>query len=496
MKFWNPFRRTPAAPAKRKFEAARPSNIAAGFTAMGGMRSAHEDLRWDLRGLIAHSRQQAQNNDYMKHYLGLVRNNVIGPDGVRMQNKARLSNDTLDKDANRKIEAAWEAWGRMGVPNLEGTLSWKGMQSVVTQTVARDGTILVRQYKGREFGAFSYQQQLLEVDFLDIEMNREEANGTTVRMGIEFDGRGRTVAYHIFTRHPGDAAQRRARERVRIPADQMLLILRPERPGQLLGVPWSYTALRRLNMLRGYEEAAITAARVGAAKMGFIQSQSGDEPASPTDLEGLETTATGALIQEMEPGTIEQLPQGWEYKGHDPAYPSGEMGPFMKVILQGAAAGLGVSYPTLANDLSGANFSSLRAGKGEEREEWRDIQRWIIESYHDRTFRAWLPLAMLSGQVGGLPLSKLDQFAQPDWRARGWAYVSPGEEANANQREMAAMLRSPQSIVAERGDDMETVFEEISEAKKLASEYGLNFDPQPPGHETGGPTPAAAVAAE
>lgn len=473
-------------PRVRRYEAARPSNIAAGFTALGGMRSAYEDLRWDLRGLVAHSRQQGQNNDYMKAFLSLVNRNVVGASGIRLQNEARQDNGSLDKAANRLIEDAWARWGTYGTPNIERNLSWKAMQSIVVQTAARDGSVLVRQYKGRDFGAFSYQQQLLEIDFLDVELNRDSGTGNAVRMGIEFDAVGRTVAYHIFTRHPGDSLNGRARERIRLPADQAFLVFRPERPGQVLGVPWGYTALRRLNMLRGYEEASITAARVGAAKMGFIQSRESDDDVSPADLEGRETTETGALISEMEPGMIEQLPQGWEYKTHDPAYPTGEMAPFMKVMLQGAAAGLGVSYATLANDLSGANFSTLRAGKGEERDEWRDIQGWIIESYIDRTFREWLPMAILSSQVGSLPLAKLEKFSQPRWRARGWAYVSPGEEANANQREMAAMLRSPQSITGERGEDLETVFEEISEAKKLAASYGLTFDPQPPGHETGG----------
>lgn len=491
MGFFDFFRRREA----RNFEAAKPSRIAAGFTVNGGRRSVNEEIRWDLRGLVAHSRKQAQNNDYLKAYFSLVRRNVIGPHGIRMQNDARNADGTLDKIANDIVEGAWAKWGKRGTCTLDGELSWTGLEKLAALTVARDGTLLLRQYSGRSYGAFGYQLQPLEIDFLDIEMNADLANGNVVRMGVELDGNNRRVAYHLFTRHPGEYQPGRARDKIRIPAKQIICLFRPERPGQLVGVPWAYTALRRLNMLRGYEEAAITAARVGAAKMGFYTRAAGAE--SVTDIEeAQEQTDTGHLIRDMEPGIIETLPEGYDYKEHNPAYPTGEIKPFMQVVLQGAAAGLDVSYPTLANDLANVNFSSLRAGKGEEREEWRDVQQWIIESLHEEVFARFMPMAFLMGQMGMLPASKLDKFMQPRWRPRGWAYVSPGEEANANQREMSAMIRSPQQIVAERGEDLETVFADIAAAKALAAQYGLEFNPMPPGHETGSapPHPAAAGA--
>jgi len=484
--------RRPAKAAARNYEAAKPSRIAAGFNIFGGSRSANEDIRWDLRGLIAHSRKQAQNNDYLKAYLSLVRRNVIGANGIKLQNDARNADGSLDKAANDSVESAWTKWGKRGECSLDGESSWLGIEKLAAQTVARDGTMLLRQYSGRSYGAFGYRVQPLEVDFLDIEMSADLPNGNVVRMGIELDGNNRRVAYHMFTRHPGEYLPGRAREKIRVPASQIICLFRPERPGQLLGVPWAYTALRRLNMLRGYEEAAITAARVGAAKMGFYVQQANAEP--PVDIEGTgEQSEAGHLVREMEPGMMETLPQGWDFKPHDPAYPSGEIKSFVQVVLQGAAAGLDVSYPTLANDLSNVNFSSLRAGKGEEREEWRDVQQWIIESLHEEVFSRFLPMAFLMGQMGNLPASKLEKFMQPRWRPRGWAYVSPGEEANANQREMAAMIRSPQQIVAERGEDLETVFADIAAAKVLAEQFGLDFNPMPPGHETAAPPPDPAA---
>lgn len=476
---------------KRKFEAAKPSNIAGGF-GIGTQRGPVEEIRWDLQGLLAHSRQQAQNNDYLKGYLDILRRNVIGHSGIGLQNKALMDTGKApDKLANDKIEVAFDEWGKLKNCTLDGSLSWKSLQAVAVQTMARDGTVLVREYKGRQYGIFGYQLQLMEIDHLDIKMNKRLSAGGTIRMGIEFDAAGQKVAYHLFKFHPGDLQIGLAQDRIRVPADQMFLMFRPERPGQILGVPWAYSSLRRLNMTRGYEEASITAARVGASQMGFYVPTTDTSEMEPSEIIDLAASDKGHLIKEMEPGIIETLPVGYEYKSNDAKYPTAEFGPFMRTVIQGAAAGLGVSYPTLGNDLTGANFSSLRAGKGEERDEWRDIQAMVAEQLHDRVFSSWLPMAMLAGKVN-LPISKLEKFAKPTWRGRGWAYVSPGEEASANQREMAAMIRSPQEILAERGTDLETVFADIKAAKDLAKTFNLEFDPQPPGHETGGTPPPNA----
>lgn len=477
----------------RQYEAAKVSRIAGGFQ-LTGARSVNEDVRWDLRGLVNHSRQQAQNNDYLKAYLAMVRRHIVGPQGIRMNAVARDPNGNLDKVANQMIQDAWVDWGRVGNPTIDGAHSWLSLQWLAAETVARDGNMIVRAYRGKGFGRYAYQVQPLEIDHLAFDSNRTANDGSVVRMGVEFDKFGRPVAYLLYRRHPGETSRESlAREVVRVPASDVVLLFRPERPGQVLGVPWSYTALRRLNMLRGYEEAAITAARVGAAKMGFYTQQKDEDHYRPdASLDQQESTATGHLIREVEPGLIEALPPGVDYKEHNPAYPSGEIEPFMKVVLRGAAAGLGVSYASLANDLSSANFSSLRAGQAEERDEWRTLQTWMAQGLHEKIAQSWLEMALLSGAIA-LPFAKIEKFRAFQWRPRGWAYVSPTDESNANQREMASMLRAPQEIVAERGADLDEVFEQMAEAKALAESYGLVFNPMPPGHETGPAAPDAAA---
>jgi capsid protein len=142
------------------------------------------------------------------------------------------------------------------------------------------------------------------------------------------------------------------------------------------------------------------------------------------------------------------------------------------------AAGLGVSAETLTADLSRANFSSLRAGKGEERDEWRMLQRVLFEGLHQPVFDAWLPAAMAAGRVP-LPLSRLDKFRSATWRPRGWASVNPKDDANARKTEVEMGLRSRTEIAAERGRDYADIVAELAAEQRLLDANGVRM-PAPP----------------
>ncbi len=458
--------------ARRRFEAARPTRIAGGFTANGSRESSRERVKADLRGLVMHSRYQARNNDYMKAYLKMVRRHIVGPNGIRLQAQSRDDNGQLDRGANKIIEDAWKDWGRFGECTVDGQYSWLGVQQISVSTAARDGTMFIREFIGPKYGKYGYQLQLLPIDFLDIDKNIDLGNGRRIVAGVELDKFDRPVAYHMFKHHPGDRMISTSAERLRLPSSEVFPVFVPDELGQGIGIPWAHTALRRLNMLRGYEEAALTAARAGASKMGFLEKTDADD-LDPSEVQGLEHDESGNLIEEFEPGLIEELPYGYKFSEFNPGYPNGEMEPFMKVSLRGAAAGLGVSYSSLANDLEGANFSSLRSGLGEERDEWKTMQSWLTERLPNRVHSNWLRMALLTQLP--LPVEKFDKFNQANWRPRGWPAVNPVQESNSNETDMKNNLRAPQDVVAERGDDLDEVYERIAEARELAEAHGLEF---------------------
>lgn len=464
MAFLDLFRRKPkSVPARqvRRFQAARPSRIA-GFSI--GTTTLMEEHRLDLMGLVHHSRQLAQNNDYYRAFLLMCRRHIAGPHGITLQAMARRQDGTLDKPDNVLLERAFAAWGKRGNCTVCGRFSWLDMQQMAAMMVPRDGGIFVRFFRGREYGPFGFQIQFLTVDRLDTDYQAEFADGGYVSGGVECDALDRPVAWHFRRRRAG-SGYISGGERVRIPASDIRYVAIPEDYSVQLRMPWGHTALRRINMLGGFEEAALTAARAGAAKMGFFTREVNDDD---------NISADEPQIEEMEPGMMETLPAGYGVEKFDTGYPDGESPVFVKLMLRGAAAGLGASYNGLANDLEGTNFSSLHVGKAEERDEWRILQTFFADHLNDVVFGELLPMAMLTGALP-LPVSKLEKFREVAWKPRGWQAVNPVDEANANVANMEAGLTSPQRIVAAKGGDLADIYDEIAEAKKMADERGLEF---------------------
>lgn len=447
----------------RRYQAARPNRLA-GFTI--GTTSLMEEHRLDLMGLVNHSRMLAQNNDYYRAFLLMCRRHIIGPHGISIQAMARRPDGTLDKADNTLLELAFADWGKRGNCEVSGRFSWLDMQKMAAMMIPRDGGIFMRFFRGRDFGPYGFQIQFLTVDRLAIDYNAELPNGGYINGGIECDGLDRVMAWHFRRWRPGSGYSAGG-ERIRIPASDIKYVAIPEDYSVHLSMPWGHTALRRINMLGGFEEAALTAARAGAAKMGFFTREVNDDDNAAQD---------GPDLEEMEPGMMETLPAGYDVKSFDTGYPDGDSPIFVKLMLRGAAAGLGASYNGLANDLEGANFSSMHVGKAEERDEWRILQGFFSEHMSDVVYREMVPMAILIGKLP-LPMSKLEKFLSVDWKARGWQAVNPVDEANANAANMSAGLTSPQRIAAAKGVDLEDIYDEIQEAQKMAASRGITIQP-------------------
>jgi len=426
-----------------------------------------EILRWHLSKLRSRSRDLANNNDYMKNFLRKLKVNVIGPNGIGMQSKARLRNGNLDKRSNEKIEEAWQNWTKKANISVCGTLTFKDFISTAIETVARDGEVLIRKIKGYD-NKFSYALQLLEADHLDENLNQDLANGNKIRLGIEKNRWGKPIAYHLLEKHPGETLAS-GQSYVRIPAEEIIHIFIKERPTQSRGVPWAHTAIIRLRMLGLYEEAALVNARIGASKMqAIIMSDSSGE------FTGDGKDAYNNVVDEVEPGMRELLPPGTTLHDFNPQYPSQEYAPFNKAALRGIASGLGCSYNSLANDLEGVNFSSLRSGLLEERDGWKAIQSWFIENVLEEIFPVFLEMAILSGELN-LSYAEIQRLTAPKWQGRRWEWVDPEKDINARITALSAGLTTRTRICAEQGDDFEEILEELKEEKKIITDSGLSF---------------------
>jgi lambda family phage portal protein len=229
-----------------------------------------------------------------------------------------------------------------------------------------------------------------------------------------------------------------------------------------------------LHHLGSYKLAALLAAEHGANHYGFFQTPDGTAPIGAMDDEG-------QVITTSQPGTFDMLPAGVTFQPYDSRYPETNFGPFVKVTLQRIASGWGVAYHSLANDLEGVSFSSIRSGTLEERDRWMSDQEWFIAAFMEPVFREWLRMALLSGAItmpngSALPASKYEKFSRHEWQCRRWDWVDPKSDVEANIMKVKAGLMSPQDLAAAMGYDFEDVLAAIKVAQELAAQYGVNLN--------------------
>lgn len=435
--------------------------------------SADQELKWNLRAIRARARELVRDNPYAKRFIHLFAANVVGPHGIRLECDVRKV-ETGDPHAamNDQVEQAWEDWSRCECCSVDQRFSFEELQRLMAKSLPQDGEVLIRLVPYFK-NDYAFAIQLLDPDQLDWLLNRPRGtNGENeIRMGVELDEWGAPVAYHIWSSHPSEYEYDTARERLRIPADQIIHAFVAHRVGQHRGVSWFHPIMLSLKMYDGYQEAELVAARTAAATCFTIET----DPSAVVD----DANAPGAgerIEFEIEPGLARELDPGKKMTMLSPTHPVNAFEPFSKAVLKSIAAGLGVTYASLTADLSEANYSSLRAGLLPERDEWRSIQRFFIEHIHRRIYEAWLPMAVLMGKVTP---GRRDPTALRDvnWLPRGWEWIDPDNEMRAHALAIDYGLESRSEIVAEKGKEVEDVLTKLGEEQKLAVQAGADIAP-------------------
>ena len=470
---------------KRSFKAATVNNITSSWLTTG--QSSNAELFPALKTLRARSRNLCNNDPYYSHALTIYRTNVVGPRGIRLQCRFIRERDKQgrlipDKADNLLVEEAFKEWGKKGNCTTCGKYSWREVQELVIDNTARDGEMLIQIHRGTKYNKFGFALQLIEADHLDEELNGRLKNGNTVTMGVEYDGANKPVAYHLLKYHPGDThhAQRESQKHVRVEAKDMIHLYRPQRASQTRGFPWATPGMERAWQLAGYEDAEVVKSRVSSCKMGFFTSEDGAPIAG--DGEGVDSFGDSVTINSVEPGKMEQLPAGVKFESYDPQHPTTAFKDFIKSVLRGISAAWGFSYNTLANDLEGVNYSSLRQGNLNDRDFWRVLQVWLIENLHERIYDDWLIQSITTAALP-LPITKLPKYKRVRWRPRGWQGVDALKDMKANGEAIDRLLKSPQEVVEEEGRDIEEVLGELQEFERLKKEMGLEAKtdmPTPP----------------
>ena len=396
------------------------------------------------------SRDMIRNAPFAKRAQTVVTNNVVGS-GIL---------PTITGTNKTAVDAA----SKVILPFLASTdldahraMNFSTMQSVVCNSLFESGEVLaVRRMRAADGRALPLAVQLYEVDHLNPTITGHDGN--EVIDGIEFDADGVAVAYHLYEQHPGAATRKRTLKTRRWPASDVLHIRRIDRPGQVRGVSWLAPVMLTLGEMRDYQEAQILKQKISALLAGVVEA--GDDGV-PDGASGLDKLSPGSLVytEANQKVTFTNPPKVDDYNV------------VMRLGLWAVAMGIGITGESLSGDLSGVNFSSMRAGRLEMDKNIETWQEQILIAQFCAGIGRWAMDAYRLTQAGRLA------SLQMAWTAQRRALVDPTKEIPAIIKKVEAGLSSLSREQRAMGLDPDTI------ARERQEDAGRHPGPDEPGED-------------
>ncbi len=420
--------------------------------------------------LRSRSRDMVRKNAWAANAIDSFVANAVGS-GIKPQSRHP------DPSVRAQLHKLWLRW--TDEADAGGLTDFYGLQALVCRAVIEGGECLVRLRDRRAEDGLSVplQLQVLEAEHLPADKSEDLGQGRSIRAGIEFDPIGRRTAYHLYREHPGEKSIfANALELVRVPASAVLHIYRPLRPGQLRGAPWLAPVLVKLYELDQYDDAELVRKKVAAMFAGFITKSADDSPLPGTTTlnDGATTAPEKTDFVGLEPGILQELLPGEDVKFSEPADVGGLYSEFMRVQLRAIAAGLGITYEQLTGDLTGVNYSSIRAGLLEFRRRCEQFQfQVMVYQFCRPVWRRWVEAAVLAGALRAPGYARdPEPYRDVEWRTPRWAWVDPLKDTRAEIEQIQAGLKSRSAAVHELGYDPEQVDQEIADDNARADALG------------------------
>lgn len=331
------------------------------------------------------------------------------------------------------------------------------------------------------------QLQLLEpemIPLLDATSYTGLPQGNFIRSGIEFNKRGRRIAYWVYKEHPGDGTMMSGitpDSLVRVPAAEIIHMFEPLRPGQVRGVSMLAPVLTRLRTIEDYDDATLTRQQLANLIVAFISRKlpalTGDE-----DINGMtgvenDSDAEGRPLVGLQPGLVQELEDGQEVNWSNPPEAGTTYSDYMRTQHLGTSAATGLPYEIFSGDILNVSDRTLRVLINEfrrlaEQRQWQiiipqmcvPVMRWFAEA------------ATLIGEISS---DEFDMVRRAEWATHGWAHIHPVQDPQGKALEVEKGFRSRSSVIGERGDDPDEVDAERAADKERELELGLAVVPPP-----------------
>jgi lambda family phage portal protein len=433
--------------AQRYFEAADLSSKRPRRGSAASADAVNDRARQHLREF---ARWLDENHDLAVGVLDDLVTNIVG-EGAGVEPTAVFEKTREPAtDFNNQLRDLWQGFWEF--PEVTGELPGPEVERLVVRSTLRDGEVFI-QHQTKASAPFGskvpYALELLEADFVPYFMIDSTKR---VIHGVQKDGWGKPVGYHVYKTHPGSIVYPvPTLETVYILALNMLHVKLVRRLHQTRGVSIFHAVLGRLDDLKDYEESERIAARIAASLTAFIRRDI-------AMADNFTTTDDGVTKSyEMKQGMIfDGLMPGEDIGLIDSKRPNPNLNDFRNSQVRAIASGTGTRFSSIAKDYNGT-YSAQRQELVEAVMHYRRLFDYFRSTFYIPIWRRMVDSARLAGLLK-IPkgISEVSVY-RPEIRPPRMPWIDPLKEINAYEKMVLAGFQSRQQVVRDLGGDPATV---------------------------------------
>jgi lambda family phage portal protein len=325
--------------------------------------------------------------------------------------------------------------------------------------------------------------QVLEKEQIDVCKDELPTEGQNeIKRGIEFDSRGRKVAFWLYSKNPGDPHATEINSE-RITADRVTYVTLPGRPSETGGVSYYKSTTQSARDLDDYLGSELTAARIGSMltavhktdNPGSGRGFSGDGSSSTTDRNGNKLFRLGR-------GTVATIGKDDDIQMVDPSRPNSSAQSFVDLIMRLIGMGGGLSKYRMTRDYSGTTYIAAKAAHLDDKKSFRPLQAYFARRICMPVRRRWTERTILANGLGGVTPEQFDDrrrhWLAAEYQTPSWEMLDENKETVAALDRIDGGLSTRKSEAARmnqnwRAIDRQQAREKQNE-KDLDLEYGLS----------------------
>lgn len=421
--------------------------------------------------IVNRSRHAIRNNPWAG---ASIQKYVINAIATGIQAKPVNGTDAQKAVSGKK----WKRW--IKVSDADGQLDFYGQQALAATEWKEAGEVFARlRWRRRSDGLpVPIQVQLIESEQCPRDHTTTAPNGNIIREGIELDKIGRRVAYWMYRKHPGDYyVDGNDSTLYRIPADEILHLYRPVRAGQLRGIPDISAVLPLILNADLLNDNVMMQQQVSTLMAGWFTRTDTSQANGPLGESQIGTDVDSTPIAGMEPGTMSELPPGWDVKFNTPPAPGANYAEFMRLNLMAFAARIGIPIEVLTGDLRNVSDRALKLVLLEfhrliEMDQWL----YFIPMFCGKIRDAWWDALVLDGGIDAPDYyDDPEHYRETLWMPEGWPYAHPVQDVTADEKAVAAGFTTRSRIVLRRGEDPLAIDAEQAADNARADALGLKY---------------------